>query len=325
MRLLSFVTSLGGVQHRRVALQEHKSVEKTALYAATVPLQALALSEDKAAHFVFFLAFATLTVQLGATLEPAKELRGPELTAGQALLAPAFSSTLLLGLYYLITAWHVDVTFAYKIACCALALGAGGVIIGPQAMAAGSIPIVHYLVASDHASTVGVLEQNAIAWSLAMVAASIVRVSSFATAALFLGGLFCYDAWFVFGTDVMMTVAKTVDAPVKFIARNPPTAAFPFALLGLGDVAIPAILVRLMYEFDQTQDDKGYGAATVVAYAAGLGASFYANEFVRAGQPALVYLVPATLGAALLTAASRGTLDELLAFRPYADDKNPTG
>ena len=57
----------------------------------------------------------------------------------------------------------------------------------------------------------------------------------------------------------MMTVAKTIDAPVKFVARNPPTAAFPFALLGLGDVAIPAILVRLMFEFDRSRTSKATG------------------------------------------------------------------
>jgi minor histocompatibility antigen H13 len=57
-----------------------------------------------------------------------------------------------------------------------------------------------------------------------------------------------------------------------------------------------------------------YQRNAVAAYAVGLVAAFAANELVRRGQPALLYLVPATLGSALLTAAHRNELRTLLAF-----------
>ena len=48
-----------------------------------------------------------------------------------------------------------------------------------------------------------------------------------------------------------------------------------------------------------------------VAYVAGLGIAFAANAITRLGQPALLYLVPATLLAITATAASRGEVQRL--------------
>lgn len=49
-----------------------------------------------------------------------------------------------------------------------------------------------------------------------------------------------YDIFWVFGTDVMVTVAKSFDAPVKLLW---PKALFAeqlhFSMLGLGDIVIP--------------------------------------------------------------------------------------
>ena len=42
-----------------------------------------------------------------------------------------------------------------------------------------------------------------------------------------LGGLFIYDIFFVFGSDVMMTVATKIDAPVVLKAPNPPDSIQP--------------------------------------------------------------------------------------------------
>lgn len=51
------------------------------------------------------------------------------------------------------------------------------------------------------------------------------------------GGLFFYDIFWVFGTDVMETVAKSFDAPIKVIWPK----GKGFSLLGLGDIVIPGI------------------------------------------------------------------------------------
>lgn len=48
---------------------------------------------------------------------------------------------------------------------------------------------------------------------------------------------------------------------------------------------------------------------------AGLGMAFAANAITHVGQPALLYLVPCTLTAVALTAASRGELERVFHFQ----------
>ena len=70
--------------------------------------------------------------------------------------------------------------------------------------------------------------------------------------------LFFYDIFFVFGTDVMLTVAKSIDAPIKLLfptewgAMNAETGEPEpkFSLLGLGDIVIPGVFVALCLRFD---------------------------------------------------------------------------
>ena len=58
-----------------------------------------------------------------------------------------------------------------------------------------------------------------------------------------LWGLFFYDIFWVYGTDVMLTVAKNLNAPIKLLFpidlwADPPK----MSLLGLGDIVIPVII-----------------------------------------------------------------------------------
>lgn len=53
------------------------------------------------------------------------------------------------------------------------------------------------------------------------------------------------------------------------------------------------------------------GALLQAAYIAGLGVAFAANAITKLGQPALLYLVPATFLAITATAASRGEVQRL--------------
>lgn len=53
------------------------------------------------------------------------------------------------------------------------------------------------------------------------------------------------------------------------------------------------------------------------AYVGGLGVAFGVNAVTHLGQPALLYLVPATLGAILLVAAVRGEVGRILKFVDY--------
>jgi presenilin-like A22 family membrane protease len=51
------------------------------------------------------------------------------------------------------------------------------------------------------------LNDPVIAWALGMASLGAISLGSFQTGAVLLAGLFCYDVFWVFGTDVMMTVA----------------------------------------------------------------------------------------------------------------------
>ena len=95
-----------------------------------------------------------------------------------------------------------------------------------------------------------------------------------------------------------------------------------YALLGLGDVALPSLLVAFLGRYGDVRGEP-YRLAATSAYAVGLLAAFAANEYVRAGQPALLYLVPATVGAGLCTALATGgreAVDELLAYKEPAPE-----
>ena len=60
-------------------------------------------------------------------------------------------------------------------------------------------------------------------------------------------GLIIYDVSFVFGTDVMMTVAKGFDMPMKILFPMKGTGT---SMIGIGDVIIPGLLVSMCLRAD---------------------------------------------------------------------------
>jgi len=76
-------------------------------------------------------------------------------------------------------------------------------------------------------------------------------LGNFTTGFILLSLLFFYDIFFVFGTDVMLTVAKSIDAPIKLLFPKNWNAVPPeFSLLGLGDIVIPGLFVSLCLRYD---------------------------------------------------------------------------
>lgn len=74
---------------------------------------------------------------------------------------------------------------------------------------------------------------------------------NFKTGFILLWGLFFYDIFWVYGTDVMVTVAKSFDAPIKLMFPYNWNADPPqFSMLGLGDIVIPGIFVALCLKYD---------------------------------------------------------------------------
>mmetsp|Transcript_20197 Transcript_20197/g.52099 ORF Transcript_20197/g.52099 Transcript_20197/m.52099 type:complete len:604 (+) Transcript_20197:3-1814(+) len=158
---------------------------------------------------------------------------------------------------------------------------------------------------------------NVLAASFSLCAIEMLSLGSFQIGALLLCALFLYDIFWVFGTEVMVTVAKGIDAPIKLLfPKDLHAEKVEFSLLGLGDIVIPGIFVALMLRFDMKQRLHAlpYFRANLCAYVGALVATISVMHFFEAAQPALLYLVPGCLGAAGLVAAQRGELGALWAF-----------
>lgn len=59
------------------------------------------------------------------------------------------------------------------------------------------------------------LVNNLFGLAFAVNAIELIRLNTVSTAAILLGGLFVYDVFWVFGTEVMVSVAKNFEAPIK--------------------------------------------------------------------------------------------------------------
>ena len=108
-----------------------------------------------------------------------------------------------------------------------------------------------------------------------------------------------------------------------------------FSLLGLGDIVIPGIFVAILLRFDAVQAGiKGLNGAdtpfskpffhsNIIFYALGLYVTLYVMNTFKAAQPALLYLVPACLGASLGAAMYTGSWKALLAYNEEEDGEEP--
>jgi len=173
---------------------------------------------------------------------------------------------------------------------------------------------------------------NCLAGGISLLALGVLVPEGFLAGAGLLLGLFFYDAFFVFKSDVMITVATKIEAPAKFIIASVKEASsdrYPFGVLGLGDIVIPGSFISLMREVDNdglsetagtSKADSGWEASPyfftgIAAYSFGLIGTTVASFITKAGQPALVYIVPSLLVAAGVLASSRGELASLLQFK----------
>ncbi|KAJ5203663.1 uncharacterized protein N7498_004542 [Penicillium cinerascens] len=96
---------------------------------------------------------------------------------------------------------------------------------------------------------------NFLGFSFCYGALQFMSPSTFWTGTLILGSLFFYDIYFVFFTPMMVTVATKLDVPIKLLFPRPPSPgqepdAVSLAMLGLGDIVIPGMMVGLALRFD---------------------------------------------------------------------------
>lgn len=168
-----------------------------------------------------------------------------------------------------------------------------------------------------------------------------ISIGSYKIGAILLIGLFFYDIFWVFGsapvfgTSVMVDVAKKFDAPIKLLFPRvfaSEGVKAEFSMLGLGDIVIPGIFIALLIRYDAHKYNldlkadpfavfpKPFFHATLIGYFVGLLFTVWIMFYFSAAQPALLYLVPACLGFSGMTAAIRGEFKSLYAYSEEEED-----
>ncbi|KAG6533103.1 hypothetical protein ZIOFF_006964 [Zingiber officinale] len=140
------------------------------------------------------------------------------------------------------------------------------------------------------------LANNILGIAFCIQGIEMLSLGSFKTGAILLVGLFFYDIFWVFLTPVMVSVAKSFDAPIKLIFPTS-DAARPISMLGLGDIVIPGIFVALALRFDVSRGKQiRYFNSAFLGYTIGLVLTIIVMNWFQAAQPALLYIVPGVIG-----------------------------
>jgi len=176
------------------------------------------------------------------------------------------------------------------------------------------------------------IANNLLGLAFSIQGVALISLGSFQIGCIMLSGLFLYDIFWVFGTDVMVTVAKSFDAPIKLLwPRNLLADPLQFSMLGLGDIVLPGIFIALMLRLDAKRAktvagkkvprhsfNKPYFTFTFGGYVIGLITTIAVMHLFQAAQPALLYLVPFCIGSSLICGLLLGELPGLI---HYSEEK----
>ncbi|XP_061113934.1 minor histocompatibility antigen H13 isoform X2 [Conger conger] len=173
------------------------------------------------------------------------------------------------------------------------------------------------------------IANNLFGLAFALNGVELLHLNNVSTGCILLGGLFVYDVFWVFGTNVMVTVAKSFEAPIKLVFPQDllerGLGASNFAMLGLGDIVIPGIFIALLLRFDVSlkKNTRTYFYTSFLAYIFGLGLTIFVMHTFKHAQPALLYLVPACIGFPVLVALLKGELTEMFRYEEASPEAEP--
>lgn len=166
--------------------------------------------------------------------------------------------------------------------------------------------------------------QDAIGFGFLMLVQQALQLPNLKNATVILGVMFFFDIFWVlispllFHQSVMVKVATSPVHGLKVpMLLRVPSFTDPFGrdrMIGFGDIAAPGLLVSYLLRWDLWNKRgllDGYFFFSVVGYFVGLCATIAAVLITHQGQPALLYLVPGTLGLTLLLGPCRGDLASL--------------
>lgn len=166
--------------------------------------------------------------------------------------------------------------------------------------------------------------QDILAIALLLVIQRTVRLPDIKVSTVLLLMAFIYDIFWVFISpfffrdSVMVHVATggSTGEPIPMLIRFPRIndELGGYSLLGLGDIALPGLFISYLLRFDYSKNlhgMRGYFPLAVLGYSIGLSLTDLALIVFQTGQPALLYIVPTTLGLVSLVAHRRKHLREM--------------
>lgn len=166
--------------------------------------------------------------------------------------------------------------------------------------------------------------QDVLAVALLLLIQRTLRLPNVKVSSILLTLAFFYDIFwvflspYIFQRSVMITVATGGDSgeAIPMVIKMPRFGdeLGGYSLLGLGDVALPGLLVSFLMRFDcekRRSGLDGYFVISAAGYAAGVAITDAVLVATGAGQPALLYIVPCTLGVTVAVAWRRGHLAEM--------------
>ncbi|KAB7495360.1 Signal peptide peptidase-like 2B, partial [Armadillidium nasatum] len=189
-----------------------------------------------------------------------------------------------------------------------------------------SLPIIWFIFRKEPYSWI-LQDILGIAFSINIM--RVIRLPNLMICTLLLTLLVLYDIFFVFitpfitssGTSIMVDVAQGGDSNEELpMVLKVPYFFYPeyydvckirnYSLLGFGDILIPGFLISYVHSFDLKVGTpcRLYYLINIIAYGLGLLLTFVLLFVMQGAQPALFYLVPATLIPTVVIAAGREEL-----------------
>ncbi|XP_064471142.1 signal peptide peptidase-like 2A [Ornithodoros turicata] len=186
---------------------------------------------------------------------------------------------------------------------------------------------VSWVVLRHHSQSWILQDLLGVAFSINML--KTLRLPSLMICTVLLVLLFFYDIFFVFitpfltmkGDSIMVEVAKGGGSQeqLPMVLRVPhfsnealAVCLSQYSLLGFGDILVPGLLVAYCHGFDLVAaKGRYYYLTSTFFYGVGLVATFMALYMMKMAQPALLYLVPATLVPTVCLALFRGQFSEI--------------
>ncbi|CAK9313748.1 unnamed protein product [Citrullus colocynthis] len=171
--------------------------------------------------------------------------------------------------------------------------------------------------------------QNILGICLMITVLQMARLPNIKVATVLLCCAFIYDIFWVFISpvifheSVMIAVARGDNSggeSIPMLLRVPRTFDpwGGFDMIGFGDILFPGLLVSFTHRFDKAHKKSkcnAYFPWLLIGYGTGLFLTYLGLYFMNGhGQPALLYLVPCTLGVTVVLGLIRGEIKQLWCY-----------